>query len=159
MANENLRSKHAFGNLENVQAAIDNNLVDAHDILFIDGEKDPKVGWVDKNGNFRLVKNQDVIVVTGDTLPEFGEAEVLYVFQKSIYYWDGTSFASLSSEGLSESAVDSKVSAAVIEANAYTDTKFESIGSNVVTEAVVESKAYTDEKIVEVLKGTEIVEF
>lgn len=52
------RAKHAFGNLTDVQAALDSGKIDAYDILFLDGDTEPKVGWVDKNGVFRLVKNE-----------------------------------------------------------------------------------------------------
>ena len=49
------KAKHAFGNLADVQAALDAGKIDAYDILFLDGDTDPKVGWIDKNGVFRLV--------------------------------------------------------------------------------------------------------
>ena len=49
------KAKHAFGNLADVQAALDTGKIDAYDILFLDGDTDPKVGWIDKNGVFRLV--------------------------------------------------------------------------------------------------------
>ena len=52
------RAKHAFGNLADVQAALDSGKIDAYDILFLDGDTQPKVGWVDKNGVFRLVENE-----------------------------------------------------------------------------------------------------
>lgn len=52
------RAKHAFGNLANVQAALDAGKIDAYDILFLDGETKPKVGWIDKNGVFRLVESE-----------------------------------------------------------------------------------------------------
>jgi hypothetical protein len=52
------RAKHAFGNLADVQAAIDSGKIDAYDILFLDGDTEPKVGWIDKNGAFRLVENE-----------------------------------------------------------------------------------------------------
>ena len=52
------RAKHAFGNLADVQAAIEAGKINAYDILFLDGDTEPKVGWIDKNGVFRLVKNE-----------------------------------------------------------------------------------------------------
>ena len=52
------RAKHAFGNLADVQAALDSGKIDAYDILFLDGDTAPKVGWIDKNGVFRLVENE-----------------------------------------------------------------------------------------------------
>lgn len=52
------RAKHAFGNLADVQAALDAGKINAYDILFLDGDTEPKVGWIDKNGVFRLVENE-----------------------------------------------------------------------------------------------------
>lgn len=51
------RARHAFGNLEGVDSALQSGTIDAYDILFLDGETNPKVGWIDKNGVFRLVEN------------------------------------------------------------------------------------------------------
>lgn len=59
MAEEILRSRHAFGNIENLQAAIDAKLIDEHDILFlkdIDGKA--RIGWIDKDGNVVLVTDE-----------------------------------------------------------------------------------------------------
>ena len=56
MADENLRSKHAFGNSENLDAASSAGKVDTYDILLLDGDTDkPKIGWIDKNGNKVIV--------------------------------------------------------------------------------------------------------
>ena len=52
------RAKHAFGKLADVQAALDAGKINAYDILFLDGDTEPKVGWIDKNGVFRLVENE-----------------------------------------------------------------------------------------------------
>lgn len=52
------RAKHAFGKLEDVQKALDSGKIDSFDILFLDGDTDPKLGWIDSKGNFRLVKNE-----------------------------------------------------------------------------------------------------
>lgn len=49
------KAKHAFGNLADVQSALDAGKINAYDILFLDGDTDPKVGWIDRNGVFRLV--------------------------------------------------------------------------------------------------------
>lgn len=57
MADELLRSKHAFGDSENVDQAISEKTVDAFDILFLDGATDPKIGWVDKEGRKVIVEN------------------------------------------------------------------------------------------------------
>ncbi len=46
------RAKHAFGMLENIDAALSNNAIDSYDILFVkDANGKPYVGWIDKEGN------------------------------------------------------------------------------------------------------------
>lgn len=51
------RARHAFGNSENLQKALNSGAIDAYDILFLDGDTEPKIGWVDKSGVIRLVDN------------------------------------------------------------------------------------------------------
>lgn len=46
------KAKHAFGMLENIDAAISSGKIDAYDIIFAkDANGKPYVGWVDKDGN------------------------------------------------------------------------------------------------------------
>lgn len=52
------KAKHAFGNLSDVQNALAAGKINAYDILFLDGDTSPKVGWIDRNGVFRLVENE-----------------------------------------------------------------------------------------------------
>lgn len=52
------KARHAFGSSAEVQKALQNGLIDAYDILFLDGETSPKIGWIDRNGIFRLVENE-----------------------------------------------------------------------------------------------------
>lgn len=59
MAEELLRSKHAFGSESGIAQAIADGKIDAFDILFLDGDTDhPKMGWLDKNGNVVLLKDE-----------------------------------------------------------------------------------------------------
>jgi len=45
------KAKHAFGALENVDAALSAGKIDAYDILFMkDANGKPYVGWIDKDG-------------------------------------------------------------------------------------------------------------
>ena len=47
-----MKAKHAFGSSSQVLNAIQDGKIDSFDILFLDGDTDnPKIGWVDKNGN------------------------------------------------------------------------------------------------------------
>ena len=93
MADEILRSKHGFGNLSGVQAAIEAGKLDEFDIVFLDGDSKPKVGWIDKNGIFRLVDNECVVVV--DSLPTSGVEGKVYIYNDESYFWDGTKFTNL----------------------------------------------------------------
>ena len=50
MAEKVNRAKHAFGSSQNLETTIQAGKIDAYDILFLDGDTDPKIGWIDKNG-------------------------------------------------------------------------------------------------------------
>jgi hypothetical protein len=86
------KSRHAFGNSANLQSALDSGAIDAYDVLFLDGDTEPKLGWVDKNGVVRMVDNECVVVVEGETLPETGEVGKIYIFAEEGYFWNGTEF-------------------------------------------------------------------
>lgn len=51
----NLKSRHAFGSEANIASAIEQKLVDAYDILFLD---EGKIGWIDKDGNVIIPDNE-----------------------------------------------------------------------------------------------------
>ena len=54
-----MKAKHAFGSSSSVNAAIQSGKIDAFDILFLDGDTDaPKIGWIDKNGNPVILKDE-----------------------------------------------------------------------------------------------------
>lgn len=89
------RAKHAFGNSENLEVALQDNKIDSYDILFLDGDTEPKIGWVDKNKVIRIVDNDKVVVVEGESLPETGEAGKIYIFEENGYFWSGTEFVNL----------------------------------------------------------------
>lgn len=90
-----LKARHAYGTSANLQAALAAGTIDAYDILFLDGDTDPKIGWVDKNGN-AVVVSQDEYVQVVSALPESGEEGVIYIFGEEGYVWSGTEFVSLS---------------------------------------------------------------
>ena len=82
------KARHAFGNSANLQSALDSGAIDAYDILFLDGETEPKLGWVDKNGVVRLVEDK-VQIVRVDELPtENGDENVVYIYNNEGYIWD-----------------------------------------------------------------------
>lgn len=130
MADEILRSKHAFGQLENVDAAISDGKIDAYDILFLkDKDNKPTIGWVDKDGNKVILEDSECKkqVLLVKELPETGDEEVIYIYNSKFYFWNGTEFVSQIDEvGVSEDVVNSKIEVAVSEANAYSDKKLDS---------------------------------
>ena len=137
--NELLKSKHGFGALENVDAAIANGKLDAYDILFVkDKNGKPYVGWVDKCGNKVIVEEtEEVLVVEGESLPESGEYGKIYLFGEDGYFWNGEKFICLSksvdltslenelAKKANAEEVDEKINQAISSANAYTDQKVE----------------------------------
>ena len=90
------RFKPAFGSSANIQSALDQGLIDAHDILLLDGNtNEPKIGWVDKDGKPVIVDTEKVVVVEGDSLPDVGEQGKIYIFNGDGYFWDGNDFINL----------------------------------------------------------------
>ena len=89
-----MKAKHAFGSSANLESAIASGIIDNYDLLFLDGETDPKVGWIDKDGNVRIVKNADVKAV--DSLSESGEIGKVYIYNDEGYFWNGTEYKPLS---------------------------------------------------------------
>jgi hypothetical protein len=91
------KAKHAFGMLENIDAALSDGKIDAYDILFVKDENGkPYVGWVDRDGNKVIVKEEDEIVVVKDeSMPESGESGKIYVHGSDAYVWNGNEFVNL----------------------------------------------------------------
>lgn len=91
------RAKHAFGTLEKVDSALAAGTIDAYDILFVkDANGKPYVGWIDKEGNKVIVKEEEkIIVVDGESLPESGESGKVYIFGEDGYFWNGEKFVNL----------------------------------------------------------------
>ena len=86
------KTKIAFGDSANVQAAIDAGAIDSFDLLMLDGDSKPKIGWIKKDGTPVIVDNEDVIVVEGEALPETGVIGKIYIFAEEGYFWNGTEF-------------------------------------------------------------------
>ena len=116
MADENLRSRHAFGSLDNVQAAIDAGKIDSYDILFLDGDSTPKIGWLDKNGDLKLVTDEkaDLSEVKADI--DNLESNVSDL---------GIAMDKKADTDEVDAKIGESVTEAVGSANAYTDKKFE----------------------------------
>lgn len=71
------RARHAFGSSENLQNALNSGVIDAYDILFLDGDTEPKVGWIDKNGDVKIVNNEtDLSSIEAELLTKVSAEEV-----------------------------------------------------------------------------------
>lgn len=93
--NDSVKSKHAFGNIENVKFAIKKGLIDSYDILFVkDANGNPSVGWIDANGNPVILENKTGIISV-NTLPKVGEDNTVYICNSILYLWNGTDFESI----------------------------------------------------------------
>lgn len=117
MAEENkelLRSKHAFGSSANVESVIASGLVDAYDILFLDGDTDhPKIGWVNKAGEVVMLKENNQ-VITVDELPEVGQAGIIYIHNGDALIYEESEFKSLCN-ALTEEVINEKIDTKVTE--------------------------------------------
>ena len=110
-ADEILRSKHAFGALENVDQAITDGKVDSYDILFVEDKNGkPYVGWVNKAGEKVIVDNSAEIAELESELSTKANAEEVK--------------AELATK-VSAEEVETKIEASVNSAKAYTDGKVE----------------------------------
>lgn len=95
MADEILRSKHAFGALERVLEAISIGKVNSYDILFLkDVNNKPYIGWIEKDGTPVILKEEEKIVHV-DELPAIGETGKIYIFGSDGYFWNGTEYINL----------------------------------------------------------------
>ena len=96
------------------------------------GDTDPKIGWVDKNGN-AVVFSQDEYVQVVDALPSSGEEGVIYIFGEEGYVWSGTEFVSIS-KAADLSALEAEIATKVDEATV--DTKIETALSSLSVDVV-----------------------
>ncbi len=112
-----MKAKHAFGNLADVQSAIDSGKLDAYDILFLDGDTAPKIGWIDRNGIFRLVENEADFSELEAVIATKANAEDVEVLEERI------------ATKVDSEEVDVKIN----EAKAYTDKMVEAAMSEHLT--------------------------
>lgn len=141
-----MKSRIAFGTSVNIEQALEKNVIDAYDILLLDGDTEPKVGWIDKNGNVVICEDKEQ-VVSVDVLPvSDGKTGVVYLFENKGYVWDSEQNQCIP---LSESTDLSELTTKVSELETQLDNKI--------------SAEEVDEKIEEKLTGIsaaiEIVEF
>ncbi len=83
------KARHAFGQSSNLEAALQSGAIDTFDILFLDGDTEPKIGWVDKNGIVRMVEDKVQIVRVEELPTANGDENVVYIHNNEGYIWDG----------------------------------------------------------------------
>lgn len=112
-----MKAKHAFGNLSDVEKAIQAGKIDKYDILFLDGDTEPKIGWIDANGVFRLVENA----------ADFSELEAVIATKANASDVEalGTELATKVSANEVDAKIDEAAVEAIESAKAYTDGKVE----------------------------------
>lgn len=135
------KSRFAFGSSERVQQAIDNNLIDAFDILLLDGDTDnPSVGWIDAKGNPVYVKDAECVIEV-EALPTEGVSGKIYLYNEEGYFWDGTTWINLCKptdvSGL-ETAIAGKADAKEVEEALATKATTEEVETMIET-AIAES--------------------
>lgn len=80
-------SKIGFGLSSGVEQAIADGKLDAYDLLMLDGETSPKVGWVDANGNVRIVQTgeADLSEIEAEVAKKVDNDEVEDSYEKIKY--------------------------------------------------------------------------
>ena len=142
---ELLLSKHAFGKSSGIQAALNAGAIDERDILFLDEDTNPKIGWVKKNGEVVIVETGEDDVVFVEELPTAGgKSNVIYIYDNKGYIWNGTECVPMSQDAevaeltqdvdtlkqemtdkVDEETVDAKIEAAMESMmSAYTVVEF-----------------------------------
>lgn len=109
------KAKHAFGNSNSIEAAKAANKIDAFDILFLDGDTEPKVGWLDKNGEICIAEGKTQIVRVTELPTENGDENVVYIYNNEGYIWNGTQCVSLA-KSADLSALEAEIATKVDEA-------------------------------------------
>ena len=124
-----MKAKHAFGSSSQVLEALKAGKIDAFDILFLDGDTEPKIGWIDAKGEFRLVKNE----------ADFSELEAIIATKANIADVEAleSELATKANADEVEAAISTKADSSEVEVK---------IGQ-AVTESVSEAKAYVDGKV------------
>ena len=116
MADELLRSRHAFGSESGIDKALLDKKIDAYDILFLTNEDGShKIGWIDKDGNKIILEDKETdlsgIEAELETKADANEVK-----------------AELDMKADTEEVnakIDKAVTDTVASANAYTDGKVE----------------------------------
>lgn len=104
------KAKHAFGQSNSIEAAKQANKIDNFDILFLDGATDPKIGWIDGQGNTVIVPNKtDLSGVEAELATKANSEEVKTLESKIATKADASEVEALQTE------IATKVDAASVQ--------------------------------------------
>lgn len=152
------KARHAFGNSENLQQAVDSGVIDSYDILFLDGDTDPKIGWITKDGEPVIVKPTSVLEEQ-ITIIETEMANKISAEEADAKISDAVN------EKVEEVVAETVETIVINEVETVVNNKIEDMVddsmSEKINEAVTNAKDYTDEKIAEIMDASfnEVVEF
>lgn len=112
------KAKHAFGALENIDAAIAAGKIDSYDILFVkNAEGKPFVGWIDKDGNKVIVDDSAELAALEKEIAAKVSAEDLAEVEAEL--------AGKANAADVEAKIEDAVADSVASAKSYTDGKVE----------------------------------
>ena len=90
------KARHAFGSSSKIEEAKLANKINSFDILFLDGNTDePKIGWLDADGNTVIVQDKNQIVRVDELPTSDGDENVVYIYNNECYIWDGSQCVSI----------------------------------------------------------------
>lgn len=134
------KARHAFGQTSSVEAALQAGRIDAYDILFLDGETNPKVGWIDKDGVFRLVANKTQVLRVDELPVADGDPDVVYICNNECYIWNGEECVSMSKPA-NLTALENQVSNLETELSNKVDAE--------TVETMIQEQAETSDVVIE----------
>jgi hypothetical protein len=139
------KARHAFGNSANLQSALNSGAIDAYDILFLDGDTEPKVGWVDKNGIIRLVEDKIQIARVEELPVANGDENVVYIYNNEGYIWDAVNSQCVPmSKSADLTALETQVSSLETQINNKVDTDSVQSMIDVAVEEAVEKATFVE---------------
>lgn len=143
------KARHAFGQSSGIEAAKQGNKIDSFDILFLDGDTEPKVGWLDAQGVVRIAQGK-IQIMRVDELPTTdGDENVVYIYNNEGYIWDSANSQCVS---LSKSADLTTLESQVSKLETRIDNKVDVEAVQTMVDTAVESA-------VEEATSIEVVEF
>ena len=89
------KAKFAYGSLANLDNAVAAGRIDEFDLLCLVDDGIARIGWLDRNKQPVLVDTEPRVIAV-DSLPETGEAGVIYIVGEIVYIYAGGKFVAIS---------------------------------------------------------------